>query len=41
MAIGIGIFLVDAKVVPGGVSGLSMSVHYLNGFTCGINDLGA
>ena len=28
MAIGIGIFLVDAKVVPGGVSGLSMRVHY-------------
>ena len=27
MAIGIGVFLVDAKVVPGGVSGLSMSVH--------------
>ena len=31
MAIGIGVFLVDAKVVPGGVSGLSMSVHYLTG----------
>ncbi|MBN1885754.1 MAG: YitT family protein [Candidatus Krumholzibacteriota bacterium] len=29
MAIGIGVFLVDAKVVPGGVSGLSMAVHYL------------
>ncbi len=29
MAIGIGVFLVDAKVVPGGVSGLSMSIHYL------------
>jgi uncharacterized membrane-anchored protein YitT (DUF2179 family) len=29
MAIGIGIFLVDATVVPGGVSGLSMAVYYL------------
>ncbi|MBN1482904.1 YitT family protein [candidate division KSB1 bacterium] len=28
---GIGIFLVDAKVVPGGVSGLSMTIHYLSG----------
>jgi uncharacterized membrane-anchored protein YitT (DUF2179 family) len=31
MAIGIGIFLVDAKVVPGGVSGLSMAFYYLTG----------
>ncbi len=31
MAIGIGIFLVDAKVVPGGVSGLAMAIHYLSG----------
>lgn len=31
MAIGIGIFLIDAKVVPGGVSGLAMAVHYLSG----------
>ena len=31
MAIGIGVFLVDARVVPGGVSGLSMSVYYLTG----------
>jgi uncharacterized membrane-anchored protein YitT (DUF2179 family) len=31
MAAGIGIFLVDARVVPGGVSGLSMTVHYLSG----------
>ncbi|MGE5496674.1 MAG: YitT family protein [Syntrophothermus sp.] len=30
MAIGIGIFLVDAQVVPGGVSGLSMAMHYLS-----------
>jgi uncharacterized membrane-anchored protein YitT (DUF2179 family) len=30
MAIAIGVFLVDAKVVPGGVSGLSMAVHYLS-----------
>ncbi|MDP2037430.1 MAG: YitT family protein [Ignavibacteria bacterium] len=31
MAIGIGVFLVDAKVVPGGVSGLAMAMHYLSG----------
>jgi len=31
MAIGIGVFLVDAKVVPGGVSGLSMAMYYLTG----------
>ena len=31
MGLGIGVFLVDAKVVPGGVSGLSMTVHYLSG----------
>ena len=31
MAVGIGVFLVDAKVVPGGVSGLSMAVYYLSG----------
>jgi uncharacterized membrane-anchored protein YitT (DUF2179 family) len=30
MAIGIGVFLVDAKVVPGGASGLAMSIHYLS-----------
>ncbi|MEO8232029.1 MAG: YitT family protein [Ignavibacteriota bacterium] len=36
MAIGIGIFLVDAKVVPGGVSGLSMSIHYLTGLPVGL-----
>jgi uncharacterized membrane-anchored protein YitT (DUF2179 family) len=30
MGLGIGVFLVDAKVVPGGVSGLSMAVHYLS-----------
>lgn len=28
MALGIGVFLVDAKVVPGGVSGLSMTFYY-------------
>jgi uncharacterized membrane-anchored protein YitT (DUF2179 family) len=33
MALGIGIFLVDAKVVPGGVSGLSMAIHYLSNKT--------
>jgi uncharacterized membrane-anchored protein YitT (DUF2179 family) len=31
MALGIGVFLVDAKVVPGGVSGLSMAIYYLTG----------
>jgi uncharacterized membrane-anchored protein YitT (DUF2179 family) len=31
MAVGVGVFLVDAKVVPGGVSGLAMSFHYLSG----------
>lgn len=29
MAIGIGVFLIDAHVVPGGVSGLSMTIYYL------------
>lgn len=29
MALGIGVFLIDAKVVPGGASGLSMAIHYL------------
>ena len=33
MAVGIGVFLVDAKVVPGGVSGLAMAIHYLSGNT--------
>lgn len=32
MAVGIGAFLVDAKVVPGGVSGLAMTVHYLTDY---------
>ncbi|MFA7229276.1 MAG: YitT family protein [Melioribacteraceae bacterium] len=36
MAIGIGIFLVDAKVVPGGVSGLAMAIHYLTGLSVGM-----
>ncbi|HPI72410.1 MAG TPA: YitT family protein, partial [bacterium] len=31
MGAGISVFLVDAKVVPGGVSGLSMALHYLTG----------
>ncbi|MBN2356604.1 YitT family protein [candidate division KSB1 bacterium] len=31
MAAGIAIFLVDARVVPGGVSGLSMAIYYLSG----------
>ncbi len=36
MAIGIGVFLVDAKVVPGGVTGISMSLHYLTGLPVGL-----
>lgn len=31
MSLGIGVFLVDAKVVPGGASGLAMAIHYLSG----------
>ena len=31
MGMGIGVFLVDARVVPGGVSGLSMAIHYMSG----------
>jgi len=30
MGLGIGVFLVDARVVPGGVSGLAMAFHYLS-----------
>ncbi|MFA6979659.1 MAG: YitT family protein [Ignavibacteriaceae bacterium] len=33
MAIGIGVFLVDAQVVPGGVTGLSMAIHYMSNYT--------
>jgi uncharacterized membrane-anchored protein YitT (DUF2179 family) len=33
MGAGIAVFLVDAKVVPGGVSGLSMALYYLSGAT--------
>lgn len=33
MAIGIGVFLVDAKVVPGGACGLAMAIHYLSNNT--------
>ena len=29
MSVGIGVFLIDAHVVPGGVSGLSMAIYYL------------
>ncbi len=39
MAIGIGVFLVDAKVVPGGVSGLAMAIHYMSGNTLPIGTL--
>ena len=31
MAVGVGVFLVNAKVVPGGITGLSMAIHYLSG----------
>lgn len=30
MSMGIGVFLVDARVVPGGVTGLAMAAHYLS-----------
>ena len=33
MALGISVFLIDARVVPGGVSGLAMAIHYLSGNT--------
>lgn len=33
MALGISVFLIDAQVVPGGASGLSMAIHYLSGNT--------
>lgn len=33
MALGIGVFLVDARVVPGGVSGLAMAIYYLSNNT--------
>ncbi|HOJ37831.1 MAG TPA: YitT family protein [Ignavibacteriales bacterium] len=30
MSLGIAVFLLDARVVPGGASGLSMAIHYLS-----------
>lgn len=33
MSLGIGIFLVDARVVPGGVSGLAMAIYYVSNNT--------
>ncbi len=39
MALGIGVFLVDARVVPGGVSGLAMAVHYLTNGTVPVGGL--
>ncbi len=36
MGFGIGVFLVDAKVVPGGASGLSMAVYYLTDGAIGV-----
>jgi len=31
LSLGIGVFLIDARVVPGGASGLAMAIHYLTG----------
>lgn len=39
MSIGIGVFLVEARVVPGGVSGLSMAIHYLSNNTLPVGTL--
>lgn len=36
MAFGIGVFLVEAKVVPGGASGLSMAIHYITDGKIGV-----
>jgi len=36
MGIGIGVFLIDAKVVPGGATGLSMAVYYLTNEKIGV-----
>jgi uncharacterized membrane-anchored protein YitT (DUF2179 family) len=36
MALGISVFLIDAKVVPGGASGLSMAIHYLTNGKYGV-----
>lgn len=33
MGASLGVFLIDAKVVPGGASGLAMAIHYLSGET--------
>ncbi len=33
MSLGIGVFLVDAKVVPGGISGIGMAIYYLSNET--------
>jgi len=32
MSVGVAGFLIDAKVVPGGVSGISMTIHYLSNY---------
>jgi len=32
MSIGVAAFLIDAKVVPGGVSGLAMTIHYVSDY---------
>jgi uncharacterized membrane-anchored protein YitT (DUF2179 family) len=36
MALGIGVFLVDAQSCPGGVSGLAMAIQYLSGNTISV-----
>jgi uncharacterized membrane-anchored protein YitT (DUF2179 family) len=36
MGIGIGVFLIDAKVVPGGATGLSMAVYFLTDEKIGV-----
>ncbi|HHC25098.1 MAG TPA: YitT family protein [Desulfobacterales bacterium] len=32
MSLGVGVFLIDAKVVPGGVGGLAITAHYLSDY---------
>ncbi len=36
MALGLDLFLVPAKIAPGGVSGLSTVIHYITGFPVGV-----
>jgi len=32
MSVGVGVFLIDAKVVPGGLGGLAITIHYLSDY---------